>query len=158
MHPTLAATLLAAALLAAPATPSPSRARRAAAPAMTRAVSCRPTSAQRCSAEGCAAADEGLHAELFGLDAGAGTVSACLYTDCYDGPARVVRDPERPWQVTGFGSVRSARPAGSVPPPGSAPFPLTVTVDLRTGQFTAIWSLSPEGLQVDFGRCELLAR
>jgi hypothetical protein len=42
-----------------------------------------------------------------------------------------------------------------VPPPGSAPFPLTVSVDLRDGRFTAIWSLSAQGLQVDFGACEL---
>lgn len=124
-------------------------------PAATRAVNCRPTSAQRCSAEGCEAADEGLHAELFDLDAAVGTVGACLYTDCFAGAARIVRDPEHPWRVTGFGSVRSSRPEGGVPPPGSDPFPLTVTVDLRTGRFTAIWSLTPEGHQVDFGSCEL---
>jgi hypothetical protein len=125
------------------------------APEPTRAVNCRPTSAQRCSAEGCEAANEGLHAELFDLDAAVRTVGACLYTDCYAGAARIVRDPERPWLVTGFGEVRSARPADSVPPPGSAPFALTVAADLRTGRFTAIWSLSPTGLQVDFGKCEL---
>ena len=124
-------------------------------PPPTRAVNCRPTSAQRCDATGCEATGEGLHAELFDLDAVARTVGACLYTDCYAGSARIVRDPERPWLVTGFGEVRSARPAGSVPPPGSAPFPLTVSVDLRSGRFTAIWSLSPAGLQVDFGTCTL---
>jgi hypothetical protein len=156
MLATLAACLLAAGPVAPQAAPDPSAPPRNT-PAATRAVSCRPTSAQRCSAEGCEEAGEGLHAELFGLDAGAGTVNACLYTDCYSGAARILRDPERPWQVTGLGRVRSARPAGGVPPPGSAPFPLTVTVDLRTGQFTAIWSLSPTGLQVDFGRCELRA-
>jgi hypothetical protein len=121
----------------------------------TRAVNCRPASAQRCSAEGCASADEGLHAEYFDLDAAVRTVGACLYTDCFAGPARIVRDPERPWLVTGFGEVRSSRPADSVPPPGSAPFPLTVSVDLKTGEFTAIWALAPSGLQVDFGKCEL---
>jgi hypothetical protein len=154
---TLAAPLLVAGLLATPAAP-PHPVAAPVAPPATRAVSCRPTSAQRCGAEGCEAASEGLHAELFGLDAAAGTLNACLYTDCYAGAARIVRDPERPWQVTGFGRVRSSRPAGSVPPPGSAPFPLTVTVDLRTGEFTAIWSLSPSGLQADFGRCELRPR
>jgi hypothetical protein len=118
-------------------------------------VNCRPASAQRCSAEGCESANEGLHAELFDLDAAASTVSTCLYTDCYAGAARIVRDPERPWLVTGFGRVRSSRPAGSVPPPGSDPFALTVSVDLHTGRFTAIWSLSPTGLQIDFGKCEL---
>ncbi len=149
MNLALAAPLLAA-LLATPAGPAQ--------PSATRAVSCRPASAQRCGPTGCEAASEGLHAELFGLDAAGGTVNACLYTDCFAGPARIVRDPDRPWQVTAFGRVASSRPAGSVPPPGSAPFPLTVTVDLRTGEFTAIWSLSPTGLQVDFGRCELRAR
>jgi hypothetical protein len=118
-------------------------------------VNCRPTSAQRCDAQGCEDAAEGLHAEQFDLDAAVGTVGACLYTDCYAGRARIVRDPERPWRVTGFGVVRSARPAGSVPPAGSAPFALTVTVDLRTGRFSAIWSLSPDGLQIDFGSCAL---
>jgi hypothetical protein len=146
-------TLLAILLLSSAALPGASKGSSKAAP--TRAVNCRPASAQRCSAEGCASADEGLHAELFDLDAAAGTVGACLYTDCYASSARIARDPDRPWQVTGFGLVRSSRPAGSVPPPGSAPFPLTVAVDLKTGQFTAIWSLSPAGLQVDFGKCEL---
>jgi hypothetical protein len=124
-------------------------------PEPTRAVSCRPTSAQRCDASGCEAANEGLHAELFGLDAADGTVNACLYTDCYAGKARILRDPDHPERVTGFGQVRSSRPAGSVPPPGSEPFPLTVSVDLRSGRFTAIWSLSPDGLQIDFGSCQL---
>jgi hypothetical protein len=146
----LALTLL---LLAAPPAAKPAAARTA-----TRASTCRPQSAQRCHAGGCEPANEGLHAELFELDAAAKTVGACLYTDCYSGPARIVRDGERPWQVTAFGEVRSSRPADGVPPPGSAPFPLTVTVDLRTGRFTAIWSLSPGGLQVDFGTCELRDR
>lgn len=121
----------------------------------THAAACRPTSAQRCSPDGCESADEGLHAEIFELDVTARTVGACLYTDCFGGPARIARDGDRPWQVTAFGEVRSGRPEGGVPPPGSAPFPLSVTVDLRSGRFTAIWSLSPAGLQVDFGTCEL---
>jgi hypothetical protein len=124
----------------------------------TRAASCRPTSAWRCTAGGCEAATEGLHAELFELDAAGGTVGACLYTDCYSGKARVTRDEGRPWLVTAIGVVRSDRPAGSVPPPGSAPFPLTVSVDLRTGRFTATWAHAPDGLQVDHGACELRAR
>jgi hypothetical protein len=124
-------------------------------PAATRAVNCRPASAQRCGPTGCEAANEGLHAEYFDLDAAVGTVSACLYTDCYAGPARIVRDPERPWLVTGFGEVRSSRPADGVPPPGSAPMPLTVTVDLKTGRFTALWAMGPDGFQADFGTCEL---
>jgi hypothetical protein len=67
----------------------------------------------------------------------------------------VVREPGAPWRATAFGEVRSERPEGSVPPPGSAPFPLVVSVDLRDGRFTAIWALSPAGLQVDFGTCQL---
>lgn len=136
--------LAAAAPTAAPAHPLP-----------TRAASCRPASAQRCSARGCEAADEGLHAELFELDLDFGTLGGCLYTDCYTGPGRVVRDPEAPWRVTVFGEVRSSRPVDGVTPPGSAPFPLTISVDLKTGRFTAIWSLAPDGLQVDFGTCTL---
>jgi hypothetical protein len=123
--------------------------------AATRAVNCRPTSAQRCGPTGCEAANEGLHAELFDLDAAAGTVGACLYTDCYAGRARISRDPGHPERVTGFGQVRSSRPADGPFPRGSAPFPLTVSVDLRTGRFSAIWAHSPDGLQVDFGSCEL---
>jgi hypothetical protein len=156
MHlPALAAHLLAAGLSVAPGPTLPGSAREALRPERTRAVNCRPTSAQRCSLEGCELANEGLHAEQFDLDAVVGTVGACLYTDCFAGAARVVRDPEHPWVVTGFGRVRSSRPKDGVPPPGGAPFPLTVTVDLRTGRFSAIWSLSPDGLQVDFGTCDL---
>jgi len=159
-----------AALLAADGAPAASAppAREAPAPkapaapragkAFTRATSCRPTSAWRCTAEGCAPASEGLHAELFDLDAAGATLGACLYTDCYSGKARVTRDEGRPWLVTAIGVVRSDRPAGSVPPPGSAPFPLTVSVDLRTGRFTATWAHAPDGLQVDHGACELRAR
>jgi hypothetical protein len=29
-----------------------------------------------------------------------------------------------------------------------------VTIDLRTGAFSAIRALAPDGLQVDFGSCE----
>lgn len=157
--------LLALSAVAAAATPSapaapapPPRASAEAAtppPLATHAALCRPSSASRCSGAGCEPADEGLHAEQFELDVRSGTVGACLYTDCYTGKARVVRDPAAPWLVTAFGEVRSGRPEGSVPPPGSAPFPLTLSVDLRDGRFTAIWSLSPQGLQADFGTCEL---
>jgi len=124
----------------------------------TRATSCRPTSAWRCTAEVCEPANEGLHAELFDLDAAGATLGACLYTDCFSGKARVTRDGSRPWLVTAIGVVRSDRPVGGVPPPGSAPFPLTVSVDLRTGRFTATWSHAPDGLQVDHGTCELKVR
>ena len=152
------AALAATATPPAPAAPAPPRAsaKVAARPSLaTHAALCRPSSARRCSDAGCESADEGLHAEQFELDVQSGTVGACLYTDCYTGKARVVRDPAAPWLVTAFGEVHSGRPEGSVPPPGSAPFPLTVSVDLRNGRFTAIWSLSPQGLQVDFGTCEL---
>lgn len=133
-----------------PSRPSPAR------PALaTGATACRPTSARRCDAAGCQDASEGLHAEVFMLDVAGRTLGACLYTDCYSGAARLVRDRQSPWLVTAFGEVRSERRAGGPLPQGSAPFPLTVTVDLRDGAFSAIWSLSPAGLQVDFGRCEL---
>ncbi len=127
-------------------------------PLPQRASLCRPTSAQRCSPEGCQDAGEGLHAEQFELDVAAGTLGACLYTDCYTGPARLVREQATPWVVTAFGLIRSARPAEGVTPPGSAPFPLLLTVDLRTGRFSATWSISPAGQQVDFGACQLRAR
>jgi len=144
------ASLLAAALPAgAPATP---------ARLPTHAGACRPVSAWRCTAEACQAATEGLHAEGFELDAAAGTLGACLYTDCYSGRARVTRDEARPWLLTAVGVVRSDRPVGAVPPPGSAPFPLTLSVDLRTGRFTATWSHSPDGLQVDHGTCDVRGR
>lgn len=125
------------------------------APLPTHAGACRARSAQRCSARGCEPANEGLHAEQFEVDLAAGTLGACLYTDCFSGKGRAVRDPAAPWKVTVLGEVRSGRPPDGVPPPGSAPFPLTVSVDLRDGTFTATWAMSPEGLQVDFGRCEL---
>ncbi len=143
-------------LAGAPAGPAAAADRKVeqAAPLPTRAQ-CRADKAWRCSAAGCEAADEGLQAEHFELDARAGTLGACLYTDCYSGPARITREPGRPWQVTALGVVRSARPRHGVPPPGSAPFPLTVSVDLRTGRFTATWSHGPEGLQVDHGACQL---
>jgi hypothetical protein len=157
--------LLALATLAAAATPpavptGPGRPEAAAEvagprPLATHAALCRPSSAHRCSDAGCESADEGLHAEQFELDVEFRTVGACLYTDCYTGKARVVRDPAAPWLVTAFGVVHSDRREDGVPPPGSAPFPLTVSVDLRDGRFTAIWSLSPLGLQADFGTCEL---
>jgi hypothetical protein len=144
--------LLLAALLAAPSGPATPPA--AAAPP-TRASICRPTSAKRCSPLGCEDAGEGLHAEQFEVDVAASTLGACLYTDCYVGKARLVRERGTPWIVTAFGEVHSERPEGSVPPQGSAPFPLLVTVDLRTGRFSATWSISPGGQQVDFGTCEL---
>jgi hypothetical protein len=136
-------------VLTAPARPAPAR------PVATRAAACRPTSAQRCDVRGCQASNEGLHAEQFELDAADGTLGACLYTDCYGGKGRVVREPGAPWKVTVFGVVRSGRPPGSVPPAGSAPFPLTISVDLKTGRFTALWALEPDGFQADFGTCEL---
>jgi hypothetical protein len=152
----LAFALSPARLLAAgagvPAAP-PARVEQAA-PLPTRAQ-CRAEKAWRCTAGGCEAADEGLQAEHFELDVKARTLGACLYTDCFSGKAALAREPERPWLVTAVGVVRSARPRGGVPPPGSAPFPLTVSVDLRTGRFTATWAHGPEGLQVDHGACEL---
>jgi hypothetical protein len=152
----LAVTLL----LAASACLGPRQATTASAPASppglpTHAAACRPHAAQACAATGCADASEGLHAEQFELDVVAGTLGACLYTDCYTGPALLVREPEAPWRVSAFGVVRSERPVDGVPPPGSAPFPLTISVDLRDGRFTATWAHSPDGLQADFGTCQL---
>lgn len=141
---------------AAPAHTGPPRPAGTTSPLPTGAARCRPTSAQRCHPGGCEDAGEGLHAEQFELDLAGATLGACLYTDCYAGKARLVRDEEAPWLVTGFGEVRSERAPEGPFPRGSAPFPLTVTVDLRDGTFSAIWSLSPGGLQVDFGRCELV--
>jgi hypothetical protein len=136
-------------------TPPPAKSGPSARLLPTHAAACRPASARRCSAAGCEPANEGLHAEQFEADVAAGTLGACLYTDCFTGKGRVVRDPAAPWKVTVLGEVRSDRPPDGVPPPGSAPFPLTVSVDLRDGTFTATWAMSPDGLQVDFGRCEL---
>jgi hypothetical protein len=151
----LALVLLAGAPTAAPAAKPSAKLAPATPPLPTHAAACRPKSAQRCSAEGCEAANEGLHAEQFELDLAEGWLGACLYTDCFHGKGRAVREPGKPSQVTVFGEVRSERRPDGVPPPGSDPFPLTISVDLRDGTFTAIWSLSPQGLQVDFGRCEL---
>jgi len=148
--------LLLAALLAGAPTIPPPPPRAAPPPTLpTSAALCRPTSARACSPEGCAAADEGLHAEQFEVDVSAGTLGACLYTDCYVGKARLVRERATPWIVTAFGEVHSERPEGSVPPRGSDPFPLLITVDLRTGRFSATWSIGPGGQQVDFGTCQL---
>lgn len=141
--------LLLAALLAPPVT----------APAAKDAAGvadCRTERAQRCDGASCAAVEEGLHAEEFALDVASRTLSACLHTDCYTGPARLVRDPAAPWIVTAFAEVRSGRPAGGRPPPGGPPFPLTLTVDLRSGRFSAVHALAPEGLQANFGACRLV--
>jgi hypothetical protein len=154
----LSAVLAATAGGAAPASvgaPAAPAAHTKPAAAPTRASICRPTSAKRCSPAGCEDAGEGLHAEQFEVDVGAATLGACLYTDCYVGKARLVRERGTPWIVTAFGEVHSERPEGSVPPKGSDPFPLLVTVDLRTGHFSATWSITPAGQQVDFGTCQL---
>lgn len=151
--------LLLGALLAGPPSSAASTDRAAARPAagrpVVRASGCRAAAAQRCTPAGCEAVTEGLQAEQFALELGTSTLGACLYTDCFSGPARLVRDADAPWRVTAVGEVRSGRPAGGTPPPGSAPFALTLSVDLRDGRFTATWAHSPGGLQVDFGACVL---
>lgn len=138
---------LAAASLLAAAAPS-----AATAPPVV-AASCPTAHAQRCTPEGCTAADDGVIAEQFELDLRRGRLEACLYTDCFHGQARLVRDRASPALVTAFAEVRSSRRPGSVPPPGSAPFPVVLTVNLDDGRFTAVWGLAGDGLRVDFGTC-----
>ncbi|MFT3914703.1 MAG: hypothetical protein QM704_11455 [Anaeromyxobacteraceae bacterium] len=120
-----------------------------------RRASCGAEQASRCEpGGGCARVDPAaLQAERFELDLRARTLTACLYTDCLEGRATLVREPGRRWVVTAFALVRSGRKAGAAPPPGSGPMPVTLTVDLRTGRFAATWGHSPEGVQTDFGAC-----
>jgi len=109
------------------------------------AYDCRPSAKYECTAQRCEAADAGFeHAESFSLDRSTGMLSACLWTNCYEGKAAVVADRK----AASFTAVARLKPAH----PGNDPLVVVLSVNAQNA-FTAAWGLDGGSVTLDWGRC-----
>jgi len=109
---------------------------------------CRPEIKYECSKENCERNTEGFqHAENFDFDGKTAKMSACLWTNCYEGKALVFKDKS----TSTFTAVGRLAPSAH---PGNEPITVSMTVDSK-GSFTAIWGYGSEGLTFDMGKCEI---
>jgi len=113
-----------------------------AAPACAADFDCRPSGKAVCLDGTCRSEAAGSfeHAESFAYDARAGRLSACLWSDCYDGDALRLREAG-PLVVTGRLYGREGRDVV-----------LSLAID-GDGRFTAAWDLSGRGATLDTGTC-----
>ena len=113
-------------------------------PAAARVQRCRPSVKYECAEQRCVRVSEGFqHAESFAWNDKAGLLSACLWSRCYQGSVRPLRD--RSGAVTLSGSLASE-------PAGLPPLYLSLTI-AADGKFTAVWEQRGDGLVFDIGRC-----
>lgn len=105
---------------------------------------CKPDSKVRCEGEQCQAEAPGSfeHAEQFSLQTEGNSLLACLWTDCYDGPAQVLRDQG---QITAMGLLRGREPT---------PIAVVLSIDGER-RFTALWQIGAKGTTLDSGTCTL---
>jgi hypothetical protein len=106
---------------------------------------CRPTVKYECADQRCVRVTEGFqHAESFAWDDRTGRLTACLWSRCYQGTPKPLRDPS--------GAVTLAGPLAAEPP-GSPPLFVSLTMG-QDGKFTAVWEQRSDGLVFDIGRCD----
>jgi hypothetical protein len=116
--------------------------------AQARIHRCRPTIKYECAAQRCVRVTEGFqHAESFAWDDRTGRLTACLWSRCYQGSPKPLRDPS--------GTVTLAGPL-SAEPPGQPPIFVSVTIG-ADGKFTAVWEQRSDGLVFDVGTCDVPA-
>ena len=114
------------------------------APAMAADWSCGPESKLNCIDGQCEAEPPEVfsHAESFSFDSAGPTLGACLWTDCYEGPATLIGD--------GDSILAAGRMHGR--PDNPSPVDVVLAIDAE-GHFTAVWQLSGRGAVISGGRC-----
>jgi hypothetical protein len=120
----------------------------------SREYKCTPIVKYECSADQCERVTSDFqHAESFSYKPATGTISACLWTNCYKGSAAVFKDT----------SSRSLTAVGKLMPsahPGNKPIIISLTIETsgnrikNGGHFTAIWGYGSDWLTFDMGKCE----
>jgi len=106
---------------------------------------CRPTTKYECAEQRCVRVTEGFqHAESFAWDDRTGRLTACLWSRCYQGTPKPLRDPS--------GAVTLAGPLAAEPP-GNPPLFVSLTLG-ADGKFTAVWEQRGDGLVFDIGICD----
>jgi hypothetical protein len=123
---------------------------------------CTPDIKHECSAAGCETMNNGFqHAESFAYQPQKRQLSACLWTNCYEGSATVFADA-KPGTFTAMGRLPP------VAHPGNEP--VIVTLTIKTGntskkaeplagdavRFTAVWGYESEGLAIEMGKCAMV--
>src|SRR5690606_24051780 len=113
-------------------------------PAAATSWSCSPESKVICSDGQCEAEPPEVfsHAESFSFDSAGPTLGACLWTDCYEGPATLIGD--------GDSILAAGRMHGR--PDNPSPVDVVLAIDAE-GHFTAVWQLSGRGAVISGGRC-----
>ena len=113
-----------------------------------RGWSCTPTARYECSAEKCGkVAPEELRSARFDYEPRSRRLSACLWSACYSGRATTAGSPESgALAVTGLLRRES--------PPQVETRQVSLHVDEKSGEFSAVWTQDPRVTATDFGRCE----
>lgn len=105
---------------------------------------CKPEVKYQCSREECDRSTEGFqHAEYFEFNDRTSKITACLWTNCYQGKVVIFRD-KASGTLTATGKLAPAHP-------GNPPAVVTLTLD-KIGNFTAAWGYGGEGLVIDIGK------
>ena len=114
---------------------------------------CTPDVKYECSTDQCEKLTEGFQsAEYFSYTPAAGKLSACLWTNCYAGPATVFKSRSA-GTLTAIGKLT---PKAHL---GNKPIIVSLTVETsgnsvkNGGRFTAIWGYGSEWLTFDMGKC-----
>lgn len=115
--------------------------------ALARQLNCSPHVRLDCTETGCERTTEHLFAEQFSFNEKTRQLTACLYTDCYEGKANVFYN-DNDKTTTAIGELRSSRQGGAAPT-----FLVSLTYDRSLG-FSTIWQYGSRGYTIDMGNCQ----
>lgn len=117
--------------------------------ATAQAYHCIPAVKYECHPEKCDRETENFqHAESFSYNERTGRLSACLWTNCYAGNAKVFRDAAEGTTV----AIGRLRPLNKSL--GYKPILVSLTYD-SAGHFNAIWQYGSQSATFDLGKCEI---
>lgn len=109
---------------------------------------CKPEVKHSCAHDKCETETEGFqHAEFFEFNSKTSKISACLWTNCYEGKATLFKDKSS----SDFTAIAKLLPTAHR---GNSPLTVSLTIG-KKGKFTAIWSYGSENITMDMGKYEL---
>lgn len=110
--------------------------------------SCTPTARYECSAEKCGkVAPEELRSARFDYEPRARRLSACLWSACYSGRGVVAGSADA-------GTVAVSGLLKRESPPQTETRQVSLHIDGKSGEFSAVWTQDAKVTATDFGRCE----
>lgn len=112
------------------------------------AWTCTPTARFECSAEKCSkVAPEELRSARFTYEPRTRKLSACLWSACYSGRVVATASPEA-------NVVAASALLKRESPPQTETRQVSLHIDTRSAEFSAVWTQDAKVTATDFGRCE----